>query len=606
MCRWALSLAFSLAAFNLSAAEVDMMFNPTSFLAGMLLIAWLLCMQLRQNTITRILNLNVGLATLAFLSFQEPLVFLLVIFAILVQLFFELKDNQRYSRTAVASYSALVCAAIVFVVLQITTVSPNFLALASIVYLLIQNLLAELNGSPEPVNQMQLPGATTEITNAKQGYPDRAMFKAQFNQWQQDATETGHLVVFKFDGFSEINQKLGHDFGDLLLVQLTSRINSVLQGQALLEIGRDALKPFYFCHLNSVEYAFLITQSEQKHLYEQLIGQLIQISNQPISIKGCLMQTALRAAMVEVSPQQALSFEEQLKCAYLALDVGLKKNEVVSKYTPAMSELRNEQLAKIGLLDQVDYEKDFELYFHPVVNLKTNEIIFIELLLRWNHPTKGLLDASAFVNEIKIAGMSYSVTKWVLEKAAEIALMLKVADFKVPVSINLFGSELFNDEMIEHLTHLIAEHQLNPKYLIIECPANVLLNLEDKGAAILKRLKAMDVPVCLDDLGVSPLLLTQLPKLTLQYVKLDDGLITELSQNSNTRNLLRGIINMCSNLESKVIAEGVASSALLEFVEGLQCDAAQGYLFTRPLSIVGVTAWLAQWQQKLDHQQRPY
>ena len=278
----------------------------------------------------------------------------------------------------------------------------------------------------------------------------------------------------------------------------------------------------------------------------------------------------------------------------------------MSKYTPAMSELRNEQLAKIGLLDQVDYEKDFELYFHPVVNLKTKEIVFIELLLRWNHPTKGLLDASAFINEIKIAGLSYSVTKWVLEKAAETALMLKIADFNVPVSVNLFGSELFNDEMIEHLSLLMSEHQLNPKCLIIECPANVLLTLEDKGSAILKRLKAMDIPVCLDDLGVSPLLLTQLPKLTLQYVKLDDVLITELSHNSNTRNLLRGIITMCSNLESKVIAEGVASSALLEFVEGLECDAAQGYLFTRPLSVVGLTSWLAQWQHKLDHQQKPY
>ena len=90
MHRWFFFFAVILISFDLSAAQYNSMFNPTSFLAGMLLIAWLLCLQLRVNTITRILNINVGLVTLAFLSFQEPLVFLLVIFAILVQLFFEL------------------------------------------------------------------------------------------------------------------------------------------------------------------------------------------------------------------------------------------------------------------------------------------------------------------------------------------------------------------------------------------------------------------------------------------------------------------------------------------------------------------------------------
>ena len=599
--KWFTIITLGLCSLELSASEQLNVFNPTSFVAGMLLISWLLCTQLNQGVITRVLNIAAGVTSLAFLSFHKIELIALPIFAIIAELIFQLKDNRRYSQSAVAGYIALGCMLLVAIGVVGFSLSIDYLALGPIAFFLSQCLLIDLSIKqdvttstvthlPEPVIQHDV-------------VPDRAILKQCL--MAQSRLTNSQLVLFKFDGFSDINHKLGHEFGDLLLVQLVARIKAVLSDEALLVLGQT--QDFRFARLNSVEFAFIVKDLSQQYRYQQLINELARISSQPVIIKGCTLNTELKAAMVPIAQtQEPIDAEQALKHAYLALEMAMKQHATFVDYHAELSDAREAQLEKIMHLSNADFNQEFELYFHPVIDLKTNQVLFIELLLRWQHPEKGLLDAAAFVNEIRMAGLSYEVTRWVLEKAAEISLMLKVENIQVPVSVNLFGPELFQDEMVEYLAELIAVHHLNPKYLIIECPAGVLLDLEDKGAAILKRLKNVGTPVCLDDLGVSPLLLTQLPKLTLHYVKLDDVLIAEFSQNTNSRNLLRGIISMCNNLDTKVIAEGVASNVLLEFVETLECDGAQGYLFARPLSVVGITAWLNQWQHKLDAEQLPY
>lgn len=599
--KWFTITALGLCSLGLSASDQLNVFNPTSFVAGMLLISWLLCTQLNQGVITRVLNIAAGITSLAFLSFHTIELIALPILAIIAELVFQLKDNRRYSQSAVAGYIALGCMLLVGVGVIGFSLSIDYLALGPIVFFLLQCLLIDLGIKQEGVTQTDTRLSELPVQNPT--VPDRAIFKQSL--MRQSCLADSQLVLFKFDGFSEINHKLGHEFGDLLLVQLISRLKAILSDDSLLML--DDTQGFRFARLNSVEFAFIVTDLTQQYRYQQLITELARISSQPVIIKGCTLKTELKAAMVPINcSQEPVDVEQILKHAYLALEMAVNQQAIFVDYQADMSHVREAQLEKIMRLANAKFNDEFELYFHPVIDLKTNKVLFVELLLRWQHPEKGLLDAAAFVNEIRMAGLSYEVTRWVLEKAAEISLMLKVENIQVPVSVNLFGPELFQDEMVEFLSELIEIHHLNPKYLIIECPAGVLLDLEDKGAAILKRLKNVGTPVCLDDLGVSPLLLTQLPKLTLHYVKLDDVLIAEFSQNTNSRNLLRGIISMCNNLDTQVIAEGVASNVLLEFVQTLECDGAQGYLFTRPLSIVGITAWLNQWQHKLDAEQLPY
>lgn len=254
----------------------------------------------------------------------------------------------------------------------------------------------------------------------------------------------------------------------------------------------------------------------------------------------------------------------------------------------------------------LDFDKDFQLYFHPVVDIETNQILFIELLLRWHHPKFGTLEAKHFIDEISAAGLTLPIARWVSEKAAELALAIKLEDINVPISVNLFGKELLQDEFIDHLADVLVEHRLTEGDIIIEAPVNVFMGLPDFGESILRRLKENNIAVCLDDLGIEPLQLSRLPRLALNYVKVDGSIVKELTENVNTRSLLSGIIDMSNSLGIKVVCEGIESETQYTYINSMKCHAAQGYLFSRPLPNVGLLGWLKQWQKRLANGERPY
>ncbi len=435
--------------------------------------------------------------------------------------------------------------------------------------------------------------------------PDRAQFRQAFeSDWCENKADTV-LVLLKFDGLSEINQHLGHELGDVLLTQTALKIKKLLSEQApllaLTDSQRDIVK---LAHLSSVDFVFAVDIAKQKYLHEVLIQSIQQLTEIPVTIKGCTLKSRLQTAYAINSDK--VSFDELISRTYLAMDLHHFNYSNVIQYQPEMLVNRNNELTMISELTKLNFDEDFELYFHPVIELKTHKIEFIELLLRWKHPEKGLLAAQDFIKEIVLSGLAYQVTIWVLEKAAELAMVLNCQGCSTPVSVNLFGSELLQDELVEHIDSLMFEHKLSRGALIIECPADLLIELDDYGASMIKRLKNIGLPVCLDDLGASPLMLSYLPQLAFDYIKIDGELIHEFSNDINARTLLGGIIDMGKNLNSKVICEGVESEQLLEFISSLKCFAGQGYVFSQPLSILGASSWLVQWDKKRENKQIPY
>ena len=165
---------------------------------------------------------------------------------------------------------------------------------------------------------------------------------------------------------------------------------------------------------------------------------------------------------------------------------------------------------------------------------------------------------------------------------------------------------MLQDEFIDHLATTLVEHRLSEGDIIIEAPANVFMGLPDFGESILRRLKENNIAVCLDDLGIEPLQLSKLPRLALNYVKVDGSIVKELAENVNTRSLLSGIIDMSNSLGIKVVCEGIETETQYTYISSMKCHAAQGYLFSRPLPNVGLLGWLKQWQKCLANGERPY
>jgi len=576
--------------------------NLDSFFAGMVFLALLSCMQHKQSIIHRVFNLFSGIAVLSFLSLNSSILLIIFVFLVSVQAIYLLTTEKDNKVVKIGMLVTLSLTVILSALVWLSIFPVSVIALVIIPLLLSQSTetsLIEVPGFASSINE-QL------ATNSGQGtsLPDRALLKQAFNKWQQNGGKACIFVLIKFDGLNDINQRLGRELSDVLLTQLASKVKKQLTHEQLITILEFDKEQIKLAQLSNVDFVFVIGTNEHQHLHEKLIQKIQVATEQASVIKGQSQNILLRAAFAKGDENS--SIENLIEHTYLAIDSVQCEGERIAQYQPEMSVDQQAQLKIIGELAVLNFDDAFELHFHPVVELESNNIEFVELLLRWKHPEKGLLSASSFVEEIRLAGLAYEVAIWVFEKAAEISLVLKCQNMNVPVSINLFGAELLQDEFIEKVDAILTEHKLTSQDIIIECPANILTNFDDSGSTMLKRLKAIGLPICLDDVGASPLSLANLSFMPLNYIKIDEHLIEELSRNVNARSLLSGIIDMGNNLQTKVICEGIESEKLLEFIKGFNCYGAQGYVFTRPLNSEGLTSWISQWQKKLDEKVIPY
>lgn len=577
--------------------------NLDSFFAGMVFLALLSCMQHKQSIIHRAFNLLSGIGVLSFLSFNSSILLITFVFLVSAQAIY-LLTTEKGNKVVKIGMLITLSSIVVLSCLAWLSILP-----ASVISLVIIPLL--LSQSTE-TSLIEVPGLTSvntteqHATNSGQGtsLPDRALLKQAFNKWQQNDGKACIFVLIKFDGLNDINQRLGRELSDVLLTQLASKVKKQLDHEELITILEFDEEHIKLAQLSNVDFVFVIGTNVHQHLHEKLIQKIQVATEQASVINGHSQKILLRAAFAK--GDKDTSIESLIEHTYLAIDSVQCEGERIAQYRPEMSVDQQAQLKTIGELAALNFDDAFELHFHPIVALETNKIEFVELLLRWKHPEQGLLSASSFVEEIRLAGLAYEVAIWVLEKAAEISLVLKCQDLNAPVSINLFGAELLQDEFIEKVDAILTEHNLTSQDIIIECPANILTNFDDSGSTMLKRLKAIGLPICLDDVGASPLSLANLSFMPLNYIKIDEHLIEELSRNVNARSLLSGIIDMGNNLQTKVICEGIESEKLLEFIKGFNCYGAQGYVFTRPLNSEGLTSWLMQWQKKLDEKVVPY
>jgi EAL domain-containing protein (putative c-di-GMP-specific phosphodiesterase class I) len=165
------------------------------------------------------------------------------------------------------------------------------------------------------------------------------------------------------------------------------------------------------------------------------------------------------------------------------------------------------------------------------------------------------------------------------------------------LSVNLFGPEMLNEEFVDFVYGVIGEHQLRPGDLIIECPLHVFTSLDDKGRAMIARLNSLGLKVCVDGLGDNPVLLSKLPSLAVEYIKVSPALTADFSNQNNIRSLVSGMVEMHNQQQTKVIFEGVETLDQLKFVKSLKAYASQGYYFGHPLSSLGLMSWFKQWLQ---------
>ena len=408
------------------------------------------------------------------------------------------------------------------------------------------------------------------------GLPNRALFMERVAQAQlsrAQADDAVGVVYIDLDNLKIVNDSAGHEAGDALLTTIASRLErSVRAGDTAARLGGD-------------EFALLLTSHDTAQDADAIAGRLLTDLSRPISIGGRQIRPGMS---IGVATSDSLGGAKDLVRAadgamYAAKKAGKGRVEVYQPRHHA-AELASQQL-RVDLQQALD-EQQFVLHYQPIVDLVTGSITCFEALLRWQHPTRGLVPPGEFIPLAEESDLIVSIGRWVLRNACIDAGAWQRSGSRgagVKVSINLSARQFRAPGLVTEVTAAAAAASLDPHLLTLELTETLLLEDSAVTMSRIEDLRALGITLALDDFGTGYSSLSYLRRFPIDALKMDKSFLDEVAGNLQDEALVRGIVDLGSTLNLQVVAEGVETAEQAAALAALGCPFGQGYHFARPV-----------------------
>ena len=422
--------------------------------------------------------------------------------------------------------------------------------------------------------------------DALTGLPNRRMLRDRLEQeikrCKRDTQQLG-LLFIDLDHFKEVNDTLGHDRGDLLLVEAGRRLKAcVRESDTVARMGGD-------------EFTVILTELPGSSHLEGILQKILRALAEVFQL-GTEQVFVSASIGITLFPTDATDIEDLFKNADQALYVakGAGRNRF-SFFTPALQEAAQTRVRLAGDLRTALAEQQFRVVYQPIVSLSTGTIHKAEALIRWHHPTRGLVSPAAFVPIAESSGLIVDIGEWVFQQAASQVQAWRqtlAPDFQI--SVNKSPVQFHHDRVGKTpWAAQLATLGLPGDSIVVEITEGLLLDTSTSVADTLLELSDAGIQVSLDDFGTGYSSLSYLQKFDIDYVKIDQSFVRHLIADSTDLALCKAIIVMAHALGMQVIAEGVETASQRDLLAAAGCDYAQGYFYARPLSAVDFEAFMA-------------
>jgi diguanylate cyclase (GGDEF)-like protein/PAS domain S-box-containing protein len=441
--------------------------------------------------------------------------------------------------------------------------------------------LSEIKQAQARILHLAQHDTLTELPNRSSlvSHLDHAMALAR-----RDESELAMLVI-DLDRFKNINDSLGHQVGDALLVEVGRRLRGLVrESDVVARLGGDE----FVVVLNGVGQR---GRDAAKSVAEKLLNEL----SRPYQVAGNELHTTPSIG-ISVFPADGDDTDTLLKNAdtamYQAKAAG--RNNAQS-FTPAMNQARGERLQlEAGLRTAVE-RHEFSLHYQPQVDLVSNRIVGMEALIRWRHPELGNIPPLKFIPVAEDIGLIESIGSWVLEEAlSQVARWREDGHPTLRVAVNLSAQQLCVRDLPEQVALALKRHGLPGEALELEITESMAMQDPAHTAAMLKRLRDHGVAVAVDDFGTGYSSLAYLKQLPLSCLKLDRSFVMDIEKDANDAAICTATIQMAHSLGLGVVAEGVETGEQLDFLQRLGCDTVQGYFISKPMPAEACHAFLEQ------------
>ncbi len=422
--------------------------------------------------------------------------------------------------------------------------------------------------------------------DALTGLFNRSMFGQRLQQALAQAYRHERRLAVLFidlDGFKLINDTLGHDAGDVLLSDLAVRLRECMrEGDTLGRMGGD-------------EFVVLIEGYKEDTQLLEVARKVLETVAQPFLLReGSYHVTA--SIGIAAYPQDGHDAPELLKNADIAMYRAKEQGKNNFQFhSPDMNTHLVERYGMETALRRGLEHGELTLYFQPRVSVRENRVTGVEALVRWLHPTQGLLSAPAFVPVAEDAGLFGAIGDWVVRAAcAQLKSWQQRGAANLRIAVNLSMRQFGQDNLIERLRMAIHDGGVEPKQLEIEITETILMRYADRAADLLAQVKDMGAHVVVDDFGTGFSSLGCLSRFPIDAVKIDRSLVAQLPHGGDGAALTRAVIAMAQSLGLQVVAEGVETRAQWDYLSEHGCDAIQGNYYCAPADAETVTAMLLQ------------
>lgn len=382
--------------------------------------------------------------------------------------------------------------------------------------------------------------------------------------------ETPHQPLFLFfidlDRFKEINDTLGHDVGDTMLVTLSQRLKEIAveENTKVVRLGGD-------------EFAVLTHDVD----IVEMANQIIQKIEKPIELSGMKLNVGAGIGIASY-PSHGNDASSLMRCADIAMYRAKETNHRYIVYSTDIDNHSTDRLMLMNDLRSAINDDQLILHFQPKIDIQQHKHIGYEALLRWEHPQRGLIPPDDFIPYAEITDLIHPLTIWVLENSLIQSAEWLKQGLVHHVSINLSARNLLDDSLPNQLALLLKAYNVEASSIELEITESALMTEPEKALHNLKQLHTLGVQISIDDFGTGYSSLSYLRQMPIHKLKIDKTFVLDMDSNHGDRVIVESTINLAHNLGLKVVAEGVENKEVLALLDALGCDQAQGYYISRP------------------------
>lgn len=421
--------------------------------------------------------------------------------------------------------------------------------------------------------------STDVLTGLMNRYAINAKIEAALEHAQRDSSRVLGIVFLDLDNFKRVNDHYGHVNGDRLIKRVSEIVRECLpDGAMLARLGGD-------------EFLILVdpcTQAQLETLAETIIDRL----RAPIHLEFMDVYSSCSIG-IALYPEHGKTLEALISHAdtamYAAKEAGKHTYRV---FLPEM----NQKVAQYIWLDtelrKAIEEKQFVLFYQPLINLCTGRLHSVEALIRWRSTSRGLVAPSEFIRFTEESGLIIPIGRWLMQEAAWQAARWLESGLDIRISINVSARQLRDTAIVDQLRELVEQGGAKRTMIDIELTESSFIEDEKAAIELMRQFKQLGARILLDDFGTGYSSLSQLTRLPIDVIKLDRSFITGIDQNFQAQSLVRSVLGLARAFGFTVVAEGVETEREVQFLKDIGVDYAQGFYYARPMAADAFEAWL--------------